>query len=100
MIEKIIKTRELTTKMSKEDLDNGYEHYLTVGDLKKFLEQHDLPNDAKVLVERVEDAYYEDNNWRVYEKDTDQEGKAQYTPAWCVVRCKDDKDLLFIDLHY
>lgn len=32
MIEKIIKTRELTNKMSKEDLDNGYEHFLTVGE--------------------------------------------------------------------
>lgn len=99
MIEKIIKTRELTSKMTKEDLDNSYEHYLTVGTLKKFLEEHNLPDNAKVVVERVEDAYYENNNWSVYEKDTDN-GKSQYTPAWCAVRYKEDKDLLFIDLHY
>lgn len=99
MIEKIIKTRELTSKMSREDLDNGYQHFLTVGRLKEFLAKNELPDDAKVLIERVEDAYYENNNWSVYEKDTDM-GKAQYTPAWCAVRYQEDKDLLFIDLHY
>lgn len=99
MIKKIQKTRELTNKMPKEELVNGYQHFLTVGKLKEFLAEHDLPDNAKVVIERIEDAYYENNNWSVYEKDTDM-GKAQYTPAWCAVRYQDDKDLLFIDLHY
>lgn len=32
---------------------------LTVGDLKKFLETHNPPDDAIVLVERVKDIYFE-----------------------------------------
>ncbi len=98
-INKIHKTRDLTKKLTREELNNSHEHSLTVGDLKRFLEEHDLPDDAKVLVERIEDVYYEKNSWSVLEKDTDK-GKSHYTPAWCAVRYKDDKDLLFIDLHY
>ena len=32
---------------------------LTVGRLRKFLNDNNLPDDAKVLVQRVEDSYYE-----------------------------------------
>ena len=40
-----------------EDLSR-YKDYLTVGRLKKFLEQHpELPDDALVLTQRVEDRY-------------------------------------------
>jgi len=43
-----------------EDLSK-YKDYLTVGKLKKFLEEHpELPDDANVLIQRVEDVYYED----------------------------------------
>lgn len=55
-------------KLSKEDLKKG--HGLTVGSLKKFLEQHpDISDDAPVLVERIEDFYFEKNGWRVYPKE-------------------------------
>lgn len=37
----------------------GYNDYCTVGDLKKFLEKHNLPDDAKILLQRVEDKYFE-----------------------------------------
>lgn len=47
-------------KIKKEDLykftKNGF---LTVGDLKRFLEKYNIPDHAPVLVERVEDRYYE-----------------------------------------
>ena len=44
-----------------EDL-SGYKDYLTVGKLRKFLEEHsELPDDALVLTQRVEDKYYEKN---------------------------------------
>ena len=39
---------------------NKYKDYLTVGKLRKFLEQNpELPNDSLVLIQRVEDMYYE-----------------------------------------
>ena len=54
-----------------EDLTR-YKDYLTVGRLKKFLEQNpELPDDALVLTQRVEDKYYEENGWGVVLKEGD-----------------------------
>lgn len=52
-------------EISKKELTNGYDHFLTVGGLKKFLNKHNLPDTAKVVVQRVEDVYYEKHNWGV-----------------------------------
>lgn len=125
-------------ELTKEDLQK-FNHTLTVGKLKKFLEEHNLPDDAIVVTQRVEDFYFEKGNWGVYKKEghhsfqarkynkkidsgeflnkedypninpenlkkyTEEEidsMKEQYHPAWCCVRYEDDKDILFIDLHY
>ena len=34
-------------------------NFLTVGDMKKFFEKHNMPDDALVVVQRVEDRYFE-----------------------------------------
>lgn len=123
---------------TKEELVN-YPMHLRVGDLKKFLDKHSLDDNAIVMVQRVEDIYYEKNNWGVYlkkgesynyclkhnrdvesgkyldkekypnikpenlkimsEKDM-QDAMDQYHPAWSCIRYNDDKEMLFIDLHY
>ena len=101
----------VTKVIEKEELSNGYNDYLTVGDLKKFLNKHNLPESAKVLVQRVEDVYYEKHSWGVYLKKgmhtfKDDEGNIvkssmeTYHPAWCCVKYNDEDDVLFIDLHY
>lgn len=98
-------------EITKEELVNNYDHYLTVGRLKEFLNKHNLPNNAKVVVQRVEDTYYENHNWGVYFKEgehtfKDENGEVikqsleQYHPAWCCVKYKDEENILFIDLHY
>ena len=98
-------------EITKNELVNRYEHFLTVGDLKAFLNKHNLPDNAKVVVQRVEDVYYEKHNWGVYLKESehtlkDEQGNVvkesleQYHPAWCCVKYRDEDDLLFIDLHY
>ena len=52
-----------------EDLSR-YKDCLTIGRLKKFLEQHpELPDDSLVLTQRVEDRYYENNGWGVVLKE-------------------------------
>lgn len=61
--------RELT----KEDLKKG--HHLTVGRLTEFLNKYKLPDNAPVVIQRVEDIYYEKNNWGVYLK----EGEATHS---------------------
>jgi hypothetical protein len=62
------KLRELT----KEEL-NHYKNsgYLTVGDLKKFLIENNLPDDAIVVTQRIEDIYFK-NNKSVYLKKGDE----------------------------
>jgi len=98
-------------EITKEDIKTGYKDYLTVGDLKAFLSKYDLPDNAKIMIQRVEDVYYEKHNWAVYLKEGEHTFKGndgnnfkdsmeQYHPAWSCVRYKDDNDLLFIDLHY
>lgn len=49
---------------------NKYKDYLTVGRLRKFLEQNpELPDDSLVLIQRVEDMYYEKGGWGVVLKE-------------------------------
>ena len=98
-------------EITKEHLLDGYKQYLTVGELKEFLYKNNIPNDSKVLIQRVEDIYYEKHGWGTYFKegehtfvdnhgDTVKESLEQYHPAWSCVKYKDDTDVLFIDLHY
>ena len=97
-------------EITKEDLKT-YNHFLTVGGLKKFLNDHPLPDDAPVLIQRIEDVYYEKHNWGVlskqgehtfFDKDgtINKQSMEQYHPAWSCVKYKDEDDILFIDLHY
>lgn len=158
-------------ELSKEELLKYRDvHFLTVGRLKEILEKHNYPDDAIVVVERVEDRYYEggldisgfrgcpdtpdgiyppgsrSGEWGVYlkggdsyyyckkhnedidsgkyldkeqyphidekfleehpnflKKHTEEElhlMKTQYHPVWSPVVYKDEKDILFLDLHY
>ena len=104
----------------------NYQYFLTVAELKSKLNQY--PDDAKILVHRVEDCYYEgmdisgmrgtytnENGEQVSgilpsgSKSTpwetinhiDHDGyEQQYTPCWCVSKKKDDPDNLYLNLHY
>lgn len=134
------KQKTMPNELSKEKLlsyvNSGY---LTVGRLKEFISEHELSDDSIIVVQRVEDFYYENNNWSVYLKEGEhayyckqwnkdiESGKyldkkkfpkikeenlkpfteeqikqsmEQYHPIWSCVRYRDDKDVLFLDLHY
>ena len=52
--------RKLPEIITQEDLSR-YEHYLTVGKLREAIK--DMPDDGLVLVQRVEDVYYEKHHW-------------------------------------
>lgn len=129
---------KMPEELTKEELKHfGISHYLTVGRLKKYLEEHPFDDDSMVVVERVADHYYETGGWKSYYKENEhthwarewneeidkgtihktyprlkseqikkhseerlQEMKTQYHPIWCCVRYGDDKDILFLDLHY
>lgn len=42
---------------------------LTVGALKRFIEEFNIPDNAPVVMQRIEDVYFEQNNWGVYLKE-------------------------------
>jgi hypothetical protein len=105
---------------TKEEILNlGEECYgLTVAELLNFIQENNIPPDAPVLIQRVEDKYYEgfdvsgmrgpggiipegtkSNGWKVYPKEQGT-GPTQYSPAWSCVYYREDKEILFIDLHY
>lgn len=78
-----------------------WEHYLTVSELRKALA--DLPDEAPVFYQRIEDLYFEQHGWaaNVVEKPNDMwpDQQDQYIRAFCVVRYADEPTL-FITAHY
>lgn len=71
IIEKNHKSRVPKKILTEEDL-NSYKYNLTVGRLKKYIEKQGIPDDAKVVIERVEDVYYEIHGWGVMLKEGEQ----------------------------
>jgi hypothetical protein len=134
------KEKIMPDELSKEKLLSYIKSgYLTVGRIKEFIEKHELSDDSIIVVQRVEDIYYEKHHWSVYLKEGEHAHSAkewnkdiengkyldkakypkmkeenlkpfteeqirqsmeQYSPIWSCVRYKDDKDVLFLDLHY
>lgn len=60
----------MMTKIDKEDLESYRTSYLTVGELRRILSDPEIKDDALVMIERVDDVYYEKCNWGVYFKDS------------------------------
>jgi len=57
--------------------------YLTIGNMKKFIEQNqDIPEDTLILIQRVQNEYFEHLGWRsVKLKDEEMQfNKADYSP--------------------
>ncbi len=135
----IIKENSFPRELTRNEILERSDNYLTVGQLKEFLYKNSLPANAPVMIQRIKDMYYERHNWGVYLKKglnttqceewnrkiasgeyldkeeypnmeeefliplTEEEIKQsmeQYTPAFSCVGYRDDKDMLFIDLHY
>lgn len=55
-------------KLTKEDIFKSSSPCLTVGRLLEFIKENEIPMDAPVMIQRVEDKYYENNGWGVYLK--------------------------------
>lgn len=106
--------RNLPREIKQEDLEVA--DCLTIGKLRELLVKYNLPDDGKVLVERVEDYYFEENNWGVVYKNSksftfgeminglsEDEKRTfldQFHPAWYASKFKDDDKNLYICLHY
>ncbi len=88
-----------------EDIEKYRDHhYLTVGKLKEWIEKFDVPNDALVCVQRVEDVYYEKHGWKTIKRQDHiyKDYLQEYTPVWSPCDYEQDKEdnVLLLDLHY
>lgn len=74
---------------------------LTVGELKQHIKEHNLPDDAIVLVERVEDIYFTKHNWKTIKKEHSvlEDETSEYIEAFCTCKFKKDNNL-YINCHY
>lgn len=45
------------------DAKEIYKHSWTVGQILRFIEKHNIPDDALILLQRVEDKYFEKSEW-------------------------------------
>ena len=83
---------KIHTEITKEELKSKYLHGLRVKDLLEFIKEHNLPEDARVMIQRVEDTYFENNHWGVYLK----EGEESY---YCREWNKNIKNKEWIEEH-
>lgn len=94
-------------------MSNIYDCYLTVGELKKKLKN--IPDETRVVYERIEDIYFNDNDWDTinfencdidYSKLTkDETFEEMDYNAVLAFSCedrisRDGKQYLFITAHY
>lgn len=81
------------------DLKKYAKHHMTVGDLLDFIENNNIPREGKILVQRVEDAYFEVLGWETLKR-KDGEVSGEYIPAFTTVKYKQDITNLYLDCHY
>lgn len=95
-----LKTLKGPRVMPREELVTKYKHHLCVGQLLDFIEDNQISKDAIIVSQRIEDSYFEQRSWDVYEKKQDT-GITQYHPIWSPVAYKDEgNNILFLDSHY
>ena len=46
-----------------------WQPYCTVRDLKRFITENKLPDDAKVFIQRIEDVYFKKHHWGTIKKE-------------------------------
>ena len=71
---------------------------LTVKELKVFIENNNIQDDAIILIERIKDIYFEKHNWKSVAKKVDDFETHEYIEAFCA--CKYEDNNLYINAHY
>ena len=119
-----MKTKDLT----EEEIYEKYKHHLTFKVLEQFVEEnkHTIDPNAKIIVERVEDKYFEKHGWKTLKVEGFQYGsfmktnenikaglceatepipqefinetKEEFHPAWCI--SKKNSKIVLIYMHY
>jgi hypothetical protein len=73
---------------------------LNAGDLKEALK--DVHDSAKILYQRIEDSYFEENHWTTKKIEWEQGNICEYIEAFSAYSRKDEKgkDVFIINAHY
>lgn len=66
------KKSRVPKRILTEEEAKSYRHNLTVGGLKKSIEDYGIPDEAKVVIQRIEDVYYDRHGWGVMLKEGEQ----------------------------
>ena len=73
---------------------------LTVGQLKRWIKEHKIPDDANVYYQRIEDVYFERHGWNTIKRPWNGgETETEYIEAFGCYKFKDDSNL-YINAHY
>lgn len=90
--------------LNKKDLQKFVTgNHLSLGDLRKFLENHlSLPDNTPIVIERIEDKYFlgDTRAWQTYKQPNDLfiHEQDEFIPAWCIT--KNNEDVILIYSHY
>ena len=57
---------------TSEEMKNICKDYFTVGQLRELLKDTDIPDDAKIFVQRAEDVYFEKYGWSTIKMENDE----------------------------
>jgi len=88
-------------KWAKFDKEK-WSDYLKIGQLKKIIA--DMPDDAFVFMQRIEDVYFEKHGWEGLRRPNednpeDSEGN-EYVNVWYAMRFKDIDEHLYLTPHF
>lgn len=77
---------------------------LTVGQLLEFIQKNNIPLDAKVKYERIEDSYFEEHGWDKSSTMKPHElynemGDCEFITTFTCIKYPDDPDL-YLTAHY
>lgn len=92
---------------TKEEVIND-QFCMTVGTMLDYIEKYNIPREAKVVVERVHDSYFESGGWKVLKKihgdindPKSHYEEYEYIEAWSPhIRLEDKDQIFYIDCHY
>lgn len=60
--------KKLAKDLTQKELEK-YNHPFTVGDLLDYIKKNNVSRESIILVQRIEDYYYEDGNWKTIKKE-------------------------------
>jgi len=81
----------------KRKIPEPDDYYLTAGQLKAALKN--IPDDAIVLYQRIEDMYFENHGWEPIELRWEEAGISDYIPVFSCYK-HPDENVFVLNAHY